>query len=132
MDSEKTQAIHKMIVVDSSIWIDHIHHGEPHLGSLLMRDHALMHPHALGEIALGNIRNRDQLLKRFLLLPVPNVAKEGHMLSLIENDDLVATGIGYTDAHLLASALLTPGGKLWTRDKKLHAQAERLGVAYQP
>jgi predicted nucleic acid-binding protein len=132
MDSEKTQAIHKMIVVDSSIWIDHIHHGEPHLGSLLMRDHALMHPHGLGEIALGNIRNRDQLLKRFLLLPVPNVAKEGHMLSLIENDDLVATGIGYTDAHLLASALLTPGGKLWTRDKKLHAQAERLGVAYQP
>jgi predicted nucleic acid-binding protein len=121
-----------MIVVDSSIWIDHIHHGEPHLGALLLRDHALMHPHALGEIALGSIRNRDQVIARFLRLPVPNVAKEGHMLTLIESDDLIATGIGYTDAHLLASALLTPGGKLWTRDKKLLAQAERLGVAYQP
>jgi predicted nucleic acid-binding protein len=121
-----------MIVVDSSIWIDHIHHGDPHLGSLLMRDHALMHPHALGEIALGNIRNRIQVMKRFLLLPVPNVAKEGHLLSLIENEALVATGIGYTDAHLLASALLTPGGKLWTRDRKLKVQAQRLGVAYEP
>lgn len=121
-----------MIVVDSSIWIDHIHHGEPHLGSFLMRDQALMHPHVLGEIALGNIRNREQVINRFLLLPVPNVAKEGHVLTLIENDDLVATGIGYTDAHLLASALLTPGGKLWTRDKKLEVQAKRLGIDYQP
>ena len=121
-----------MIVVDTSIWIDHIHSGEPSLNSLLMRDHALMHPHALGEIALGSIRNREQVLARFLLLPVPMMAKEGHILSLIEDEKLVATGIGYTDAHLLASALITPGGKLWTRDKHLHAQAERLAVAYQP
>jgi predicted nucleic acid-binding protein len=132
LDAGKAQTFVEMIVVDSSIWIDHIHHGEAHLGSLLLRDHALMHPHVLGEIALGNIRNREQVIDRFLLLPVPNVAKEGHMLTLIESDDLIATGIGYTDAHLLASALLTPGGKLWTRDKKLHVQAERLGVAYQP
>lgn len=54
------------------------------------------------------------------------------MLTLIENDDLIATGIGYKDAHLLASALLTPGGKLWTRDKKLRLQAARLGIAYTP
>lgn len=121
-----------MIVVDSSIWIDHIHHGEPDLGSLLLREHALMHPHALGEIALGNIRNRDNVMTRFLRLPVPIVAKDGHVLSLIEDEGLVATGIGYTDAHLLASALITPGGKLWTRDKRLREQAERLGVAYAP
>jgi predicted nucleic acid-binding protein len=132
VDSETAKAVREMIVVDSSIWIDHIHHGEPHLGSLLLRDHALMHPHALGEIALGNIRNREQVIDRFLLIPVPYVAKEGHMLTLIESDDLIATGIGYTDAHLLASALLTPGGKLWTRDKKLRLQAERLGIAYTP
>lgn len=119
-----------MIVVDASIWIDHIHQSEPHLGALLLRDQALMHPHALGEIALGSIRNRDLVLARFLRLPVPNVAKEGHLLTLIETEGLAATGIGYTDAHLLASALLTPGGKLWTRDKKLLAQAERLGIAY--
>ena len=121
-----------MIVVDPSIWIDHIHHSEPFLNSLLLRDHALMHPHALGEIALGSIRNREQVLARFLNLPVPYVAKEGHVLFLIEDEALIATGIGYTDAHLLASALITPGGKLWTRDKRLYAQAERLGVGYQP
>jgi predicted nucleic acid-binding protein len=120
-----------MIVVDSSIWIDHIHVGEPHLGELLLRDHALMHPHVLGEIALGSIRKRDEVIARFLILPVPNVAQEGHLLDLIERENLWSTGIGYSDAHLLASALLTPGGQLWTRDKRLHAQAERLGIAYR-
>lgn len=91
-----------------------------------------MHPHALGEIALGSIRNRDQLLSRFMRLPVPNVAKEGHVLTFIDEQGLAATGLGYTDTHLLASALITSGGRLWTRDKRLHAQAERLGVAYAP
>lgn len=119
-----------MVVVDSSIWIDHMHIGVPQLGSLLMREHALMHPHALGEIALGSIRNREQVFARFMLLPVPNVASEGHVLFLIEDENLIASGIGYTDAHLLTSTLITPGGKLWTRDKRLHAQAERLGIAY--
>lgn len=121
-----------MIVVDSSIWIDHIRSPEPRLDALLMREHALMHPHALGEIALGSMKRREVVLSRFALLPVPNVAKEGYVLYLIEEKDLAATGLGYTDAHLLASALLTPGGRLWTRDKRLHAQAERLGVAYRP
>jgi len=121
-----------MIVIDSSIWIDHIRSPEAHLDELLLREHALMHPHVLGEIALGSIRRREAVLGRFELLPVPNVAKEGYVRYLIEEKDLAATGIGYTDAHLLASALLTPNGKLWTRDKRLHAHAERLGVAYLP
>ena len=121
-----------MIIVDSCIWIDHITKPELALGPLLLRDHALMHPHALGEIALGSIKNRDHVLERFLCLPVPNIADEGHVLSMIDRDGFWGTGIGYTDAHLLASALITPGGKLWTRDKRLHAQALRLGVAYLP
>ena len=120
-----------MIVVDASIWIDHIKVAEAGLNGLLMRDHALMHPHTLGEIALGSLKNREVILRRFLALPVPHVAGEGHMLSMIDDLGLAATGIGYTDAHLLASALLTPGGRLWTRDKRLHAQAVRLGVAYE-
>ena len=119
-----------MIVVDSSIWIDHIHAGEPNLDALLLREHALMHPHVLGEVALGSIKLRERVLHRFMLLPVPNVAKEGYVLHLIDHWKLSATGIGYTDAHLLASALLTPGGLLWTRDKRLLVQAERLGIAY--
>lgn len=121
-----------VIVIDSSIWIDHIGSPEKRLHDLIAIDQALMHPHVIGEVALGSIRNRDQVLARFLMLPVPNVAKEGHVLYLIGEHDLFATGIGYTDAHLLASAMLTPGGRLWTGDKRLHAQAERLGVAYLP
>mgnify|MGYP006194786431 FL=1 len=121
-----------MIVVDSSIWVDHIHAGEPLLHAYLMRDQALMHPHVLGEIALGSIKNREQVLRRFLRLPVPSVAKEGHVLYLIDEHELWATGIGYTDSHLLASTLLTPGGLLWTRDRWLLAQAKRLGVALDP
>jgi len=119
-----------MIVVDSSIWIDHIHSGEPSLAALLLREHALMHPHVLGEIALGSIGKREHVLGRFMLLPVPHVAKDGHVLHLIDHWKLQASGIGYTDAHLLASALLTSGGLLWTRDKRLLVQAERLGIAY--
>ena len=121
-----------MIVVDSSIWIDHIHIGEPRLDALLFREQALMHPHALGEIALGSIKNREIVISRFQLLPEPKVAKEGYVLYMIEEHGLAATGIGYTDAHLLASALLTPSGSLWTRDKRLQTQAQRLGVAYMP
>jgi predicted nucleic acid-binding protein len=118
-----------MIVIDSSIWIDHLHAGEPLLDAYLMREQALMHPHVLGEIALGSIKNRERVLSRFERLPAPNVAKEGYVLDLIDQQDLWATGIGYTDAHLLASTLLTPGGSLWTRDRRLLAQAERLGIA---
>lgn len=121
-----------MIVIDSSIWIDHIRSPDPGLDELLLRDHALMHPHVLGEIALGSIKGREAVLGRFELLPVPNVATEGYVRYLIDEKELAATGIGYTDAHLLASALLTPSGRLWTRDTRLHAQAQRLGVAYNP
>ena len=121
-----------MILVDSSIWIDHIHVGEPLLDDHLLREQALMHPHVLGEVALGSIRRRESVLARFERLPAPNMAKEGHVLHLIEQNNFWSTGIGYTDAHLLASALLTPDGLIWTRDKRLHAQVQLLGVAYAP
>jgi predicted nucleic acid-binding protein len=121
-----------MIVIDSSIWIDHIHTPVPQLNALLLREHALMHPHVLGEIALGSIRDRNRLLARFELLPVPNIAEEGYVLYMIDERNLMATGIGYTDAHLLASTFLTPNGKLWTRDKRLYAHADRFGLAYTP
>jgi predicted nucleic acid-binding protein len=119
-----------MIVVDSSVWIDHLHRPEPHLSELLMREDALMHPHVLGEIALGSINNRARVLSLLDLLPVAHLADDGYVRILIDEHELAATGIGYTDAHLLASALLTRGGRLWTRDKRLRAQAERLSVEY--
>ena len=119
-----------MIVVDSSVWIDHLHHPEPHLSELLTREDALMHPHVLGEIALGSIRNRERVLSLFDLLPVPQLADDGYVRVLIDERGLAATGIGYTDAHLLASALITRGGRLWTRDKRLGFQAKRLRIEY--
>lgn len=119
-----------MIIVDASIWIDHLKVPEPQLGRFLLLEHALMHPHVLGEIALGSIKNREQVLTRLLGLPVPWIAEDGHVLTLIEQNNLHATGIGFTDAHLLASTLLTSGARLWTRDRKLAAQAEKLDVLY--
>lgn len=117
------------MIVDASIWIDHIHHGEPILADALIREAALMHPHVLGEVALGSIANREKVLGRLARLPVPNVAKDGHVLDLIDRYHFWGSGIGYTDAHLLASALLTPDARLWTRDKRLRRVAERLSVA---
>ena len=131
-DSRTTAIPRKMFVVDSSIWIDDVRAGEPLLDAHLMREQALMHPHVLGEVALGSIKNRELVLYRFERLPIRNVAKEGHVLHLIDQQKLWATGIGYTDAHLLASALLTPDGLLFTRDTHLLAKAERLGIAYTP
>lgn len=101
------------------------------LDELLLNDQATMHPHVLGEIALGSFRNRDQLLARFEILPVPNVAREGYVRYMIDEHRLWGTGIGYSDAHLLASARLSPDGRLWTRDRRLHAHATRLGVAFE-
>lgn len=122
-----------MIVVDANVWIDHLHgRDDPILDELLMNQQATMHPHVLGEIALGRFRNRDQVVARFERLPVPSVAREGYVRFMIDEHRLWGTGIGYSDAHLLASARISPDGYLWTRDKRLHVQAERLGIGYAP
>lgn len=128
MDTGTTPPARGMII-DASIWIDHINKGEPRLDALLISQTALMHPHVLGEVALGSIRRREAVLDRLASLPTPNVAKEGHVLDMIDRYRLWGSGIGYTDAHLLASALITPDNLLWTRDKRLHRLAERLSVA---
>lgn len=120
-----------MILIDSSIWIDHINHGEPGLHAFLQLDEALMHPHVLGEVALGSFRQRNRWLPRLEILPIAKLAEEDHVLHLIESRSLFSTGVGYTDAHLLASCLLMRC-PIWTRDKRLHKQSERLGVAYKP
>jgi len=122
-----------VIVVDANVWIDHLRgRDDPLLDELLLNEQAAMHPHVLGEIALGIFRNRDHVVARFGRLPVPTVAREEYVRFMIDEHQLWGTGIGYSDAHLLASARISPDGYLWTRDKRLHGQAERLGVAYAP
>ena len=118
-----------MIVVDTVVWIDHFHHRNNQLADLLAEGLALMHPFVLGEIALGNLRDRDDVIAIAGKLPQPLVAEPIEVLNLIASADLAGSGIGYVDAHLIASTILTSDGTLWTRDKRLVAVAERLGVA---
>jgi predicted nucleic acid-binding protein len=121
-----------LIIVDTGIWIDHLKAGDPRLAVLGERLEALMHPYALGEIALGSLPDRTRLLQRMAGLPQPPVARHAQVMQLIDAQNLFSTGIGFVDAHLLASTRLLLGSRVWTRDKRLLAQAERLGVAYTP
>ncbi|MFM9977660.1 MAG: type II toxin-antitoxin system VapC family toxin [Sphingomonadaceae bacterium] len=121
-----------MILVDTGIWIDHLKTPDSHLAILGERLQALVHPYVLGELALGSLPNRARLLERMAGMPQPPLTRHAHVMQLIEAEKLFSTGIGYVDAHLLASTRLLPGSRIWTRDGRLRAQAERLGVAYIP
>ena len=118
-----------MILVDTSIWADHLGRGDARLASLLEQDLVLMHPYVLGEIAMGSMRARDLVLARLASMTMTPVADPAELLSFVKRFELFGTGVGYIDAHLLASTLLAPGAKLWSRDKRLRYAAERLDVA---
>jgi predicted nucleic acid-binding protein len=118
-----------MILVDSSVWIDHLRQGDPRLIGLLETSRVLAHPFVVGELALGSLRHRKPLLDSLDELPRAAVAAEGELLDFIERHRLFGLGIGFVDAHLLAAIRLTPGSRLWTRDKSLGAVADRLGLA---
>jgi predicted nucleic acid-binding protein len=115
-----------MILVDSSIWVDHLRQGDPVLSRLLNEGRVLAHPFIVGELALGNLRQRDEILGLLADLPQAVVAREGEVLHFIREHALSGSGIGYVDAHLLAATRLTGGTALWTRDKRLAQTAERL------
>jgi predicted nucleic acid-binding protein len=110
-----------MILVDTSIWIDHFRRTNLLLAGLLDDDRVLVHPFVIGEIVLGSLRNRGLVLTRLARLTSAMIASHEEVLAYIEADSLAGTGIGYVDAHLLTSAKLTPGARIWTRDKKLRA-----------
>jgi predicted nucleic acid-binding protein len=120
------------IIVDSSIWIDHINKGDATLTELLSRRCVVMHPMIFAEVALGSIKQRKAVLGELLELPQAVAASHSEVIAMIEWLELHNKGIGYVDAHLLAATKLLEGGSLITRDKRLHAQAERLGLVYQP
>lgn len=119
-----------MILVDTSVWVDHLRRAEIELAELLDTWQVVMHPFVLGELACGNLQARRELLQLWRDLPGITTALEGEALSLIERRRLMGRGIGYIDVHLLASVLLTPECKLWTRDKRLAEIATELGAAY--
>lgn len=118
-----------MILVDTSIWIDHLRAADAQLVTLLNKNAVLAHPFVIGEIALGSMGKRVEVLRYLNNLPEAVSASHNEAMLFIERHRLANTGVGYVDTHLLASAALTPSGALWSRDKALRAAAVRCGVA---
>ena len=114
-----------MILVDTSVWVDHLRQSEAELVTALEAEQVLMHPFVIGELACGNLKNRSELLALWQELPRAVMASEAEVLGFIEGRNLMGRGIGYVDAHLLASAVLTQV-QLWTRDRRLAAAGNAL------
>ena len=125
-----------MILVDTSIWIDHINRGfNEQLGYLLAGESVLTHDFVIGEIAMGSIKNRRGQLDFFRDLHRIATADDQEVRTLVETANLHGTGLSYVDAHLLTAARASADAepvRIWTRDKRLNLHAERLGVAYGP
>ena len=116
-----------MILVHTSVWVEHLRHGLPRLATLLQEGEVLIHPWVIGELACSTLRNRSQVLELLQGLPAATVASDAEVLLLIERDRLMVRGIGYVDAHLLASARLSHC-RLWTQDRRLAAVAQEQGL----
>jgi predicted nucleic acid-binding protein len=117
-----------MILVDTSVWIDHLRSGDVELTKLLNTGQVLTHRFVIGELALGSLQNRNNVLSALQNLPQVTIASDVEVLHFIEAHALFGKGIGYVDAHLLAAVRLSPGTLLWTRDKRLLAESVRLGL----
>jgi predicted nucleic acid-binding protein len=119
-----------MVLVDSSVWIRHLRAGNTNLETLLNDGRVVCHPLIIGELACGNLKNRNEILTMLSSLPMAKQAEHEEVLQFIESNKLMGRGIGYVDAHLLASAVLT-GIPFWTFDKKLHQVSLKLGISLQ-
>jgi predicted nucleic acid-binding protein len=118
-----------MILVDTSIWIDHLHRSEAALSALLNEAQVSTHPMIIGELALGSLRDRKTILGLLSDLPSTPVATPAEVLPFVERHALYGVGLSLVDAHLLAALRLSSRDRLWTRDRRLAVAADRLGVA---
>ncbi|HEY0574474.1 MAG TPA: type II toxin-antitoxin system VapC family toxin [Pseudonocardia sp.] len=121
-----------MILVDTSIWVDHLRLGDGVLVALLNSGSVLGHPWIVGEVALGNLAHRDEIIGLLQGLPQATLATDSEVLTLIQKESLSGAGIGYVDAQLLAATRLSSDARLWTRDKRLSAVTDRLELGFQP
>lgn len=118
-----------MILVDTSVWIDHLHAAEPALIALLEDDAAACHPLVIQELALGSLRERETVLRLLSSLRALPVLSHGELLALVDGRRLWGRGLSSVDAHLVGSILLTEGAQLWTRDKRLRAACQEARIA---
>lgn len=120
-----------MILVDTSVWIEHLRTGDESLVALLNSSQVLAHPFVIGELACGNLRKRTDVLKLLNDLPQAPIATQDEVLLFIERNALMGKGIGFIDAHLLASTVLADSAFIWTRDKRLQQSAIELRLAFE-
>ena len=118
-----------MVLVDTSVWVKHLRNGEPVLEDFLEDGQVMCHPFIVGELACGNLKKRNEILKLLQALPMAVSAEHDEVLRFIEGNRLMAKGLGFIDMHLLASALLSEL-RLWTLDKRLQQVALKLGLAF--
>ncbi|HEY7671105.1 MAG TPA: PIN domain-containing protein [Gammaproteobacteria bacterium] len=119
------------MLVDTSVWVDHLRHGNARLAARLDADQVRSHPFVIGELACGNLSNRVELLNLLAALPVVPVADHDEVLNFVESRRLMGQGLGWIDMHLLASATLGSVA-FWTMDKRLAAVARKLGLFANP
>ncbi len=117
-----------MILADTSVWVDHFRKRNAALYQQLQRNNISTHPFIVTELVLGNLPDRQNAIASLDRLPMVKIAQLHEVRRLIEAHALFRRGIGFVDAHLLASTLITPHTLLWSRDKRLHQVAETLGL----
>lgn len=120
-----------MILVDTSVWVEHLRSGNARLADELGAGRVLAHLFVIGELACGTLRNRREVLELLGRLPAVPIASHAEALDFLERRVLMGRGIGYIDVHLLASAALAAPARLWTRDRRLAAVAAELDLGYE-
>ena len=120
-----------MILVDTSVWVDHLQRGNEQLEAQLLDAQVVSHPFVIGELACGGITNRKDILTLLGALPIATEATHEEALEFLDSKNLPISGIGWIDVHLLASAVLTPAS-LWTLDRRLHEVSKTLDLVWVP
>ena len=118
-----------MILVDTSVWIDHFRQASHTLSDLLEHDEVILHPFILGELACGNLRNRKEIIALLHALPVVSKADDDEIIFFIERHALMGRGVGLIDMHLLASCHIEKCS-IWTKDRRLKGIAIEMGIEY--
>jgi predicted nucleic acid-binding protein len=120
-----------MILVDTSVWADHLRKESPRLVQMLEETRVLIHPFVIGELACGNLPDRGATIRFLTEIPVVPVATHAETMVFLASHTLWGRGVGYIDMHLLASVLLKGDALLWTRDRRLAAVAKELDIAWR-